>query len=102
MAAWSTAIRAALGARFGGHWQARTTEEIAADPTLGERLGPEPAAELVRFLALADLAKFDDRDGLQSPLPDPDLAPGWLVALVASTSPSSVPAAGARSRIKGK
>ncbi len=102
MAAWSSAIRAALAARFGGHWQARTTEEIAADPTLGERLGPEPAAELVRFLALADLAKFDDRDGLQPPLPDPDLAPGWLVALVDSRSPSSVPAAGASSRINGK
>ena len=102
MAAWSTAIRAALGGRFGGHWHARTTEEIAADATLAERLGPEPAAELVRFLALADLAKFDDRDGLQPPLPDPDLAPGWLVALAASPSPSSVPAAGARSRIKGK
>jgi len=102
MAAWSSAIRAALAARFGGHWQARTTEEIAADAALGERLGPEPAAELVRFLALADLAKFDDRAGLQPPLPDPDLASGWLVALVASTSPSSVPAAGARSRIKGK
>ena len=40
MAAWSTAIRAALAARFGGHWQARTTEEIAADPTLAEALGP--------------------------------------------------------------
>ncbi len=102
MAAWSTAIRAALAVRLGGHWNARTTEEIAADQTLLERLGPEPAAELVRFLALADLAKFDDREGLQPPLPDPDLAPGWLAALVASALPSSVPAAGARSRIKGK
>lgn len=102
MAAWSTALRTALAVRFGGHWQARTTEEIAADPTLADSLGPEPAAELVRFLVLADLAKFDDRDGLQPPLPDPDLAPGWLIALAASTSASSVPAAGARSRIKGK
>ena len=98
MAAWSSAIRAALAARFGGHWQARTTEEIAADLTLSERLGPEPTAELVQFLALADLAKFNDRDGLQPPLPD--VAPEWLVEFVASAS--SVPAAGAMSRIKGK
>ena len=102
MAAWSAAVRGALATRFGGHWNARTTEEIAAEQTLAETLGAESAGELIRFLALADLAKFDDRDGLQPPLPEPDVTPGWLVALVASRSISSEPAAGARSRIKGK
>jgi hypothetical protein len=102
MAAWSLAIRAALAARFGGHWHARTTEEIAADPIVAERLGPELATALVRFLAVADLAKFDDRDGLQPPLPDPDFMPGWLSALDAPTSAPGVPSAGAMSRIKGK
>ena len=62
----------------------------------------ERAAELIRFLALADLAKFDDRDGLQPPLPDPELGPEWFFTLVGSTSPPSIPAAGARSRINGK
>jgi hypothetical protein len=98
MAAWSIAVREALVARFGASWRARTTEEIAADATLAEALGPEPTARLVEFLSDADRAKFDDRDGLQPPVPD-DL-PDWLIAFVAPTS--NVPAAGARSRIIGK
>jgi len=96
MAAWSAEVRAALADRFGGHWLALTTEEIAADRTLTETLGTGPAADLIRFLIDADRAKFDDREGLQPPR-DEDV-PGWLSGFVAS----SVPAAGARSMIKGK
>src|SRR5262249_4557252 len=108
MAAWSDAVRAALAARFGPQWRARTTEEVAADPALAAALGPAPVHSLIGFLSRADLAKFDDREGLQSPLPLADVAPDWLVEFVASTSPSTapaivtVPAAGARSRISGK
>jgi hypothetical protein len=104
MAAWSTLVRTALAARFGGGWHARTTEEIAAEAALVETLGAERAGELVRFLVQADLAKFDDRDGLQPPLPDLEAAPEWLAALLASASPAPapVPSAGASSRIKGK
>jgi hypothetical protein len=101
MAAWSEAVRVGLSAQLGGGWRARTTEEIAGDAALAEALGPETAAELVRYLALADLAKFDDRQGLQSPLPDADVSPPWLITLVGSLPPSD-PAAGARSTIKGK
>ncbi len=36
-------VRAALVAEFGVAWAARTTEEIALDPTLADRLGPEVA-----------------------------------------------------------
>jgi hypothetical protein len=96
MAAWSTLVRNALAARFGGRWHARTTEEIAAEPDLAETLGTARAAELVRFLVQADLAKFDDRDGHQPPLPDLESAPEWLAELLAW------PSAGASSRIKGK
>jgi hypothetical protein len=96
MAAYSAAVRSALAARFGAQWNARTTEEIADDATLAEAIGPERSAQLVEFLSLADRAKFDDREGVQSPLPD--AAPEWLAGFVAS----SVPEAGARSMIKGK
>ena len=98
MAAWSAAVRDALAVRQGPQWRARTTEEIAADATLAATLGPALAARLVELLTLADRAKFDDVDGLQPPWPD--LATGWLVDFVAGSS--TVPAAGARSRIKGK
>src|SRR5262249_29502606 len=96
MDAWSTATRAALAARFGAAWQARTTEEIAADPGLSATLHVETIAGLVAFLGDADRAKFDDRQGLQPPSPSP--APDWLARFLAS----SVPEAGARSMIKGK
>jgi hypothetical protein len=102
MAAWSAAVRSALAARLGGHWHTRTTEELAADPSLAEALGAGPATELLGFLALADRAKFDDHVGLQPPLPCPELVPDWLAALVASPSSSAAPAAAARSTISGK
>lgn len=102
MIAWSAAAREALAARSGPQWRARTTEEIAAETSLAGTLGDDLAAQLVGFLTEADRAKFDDRDGLQPPLPG-DL-PGWLAAFVASSSPTAVAeaAAGARSRINGK
>jgi hypothetical protein len=96
MAAWSAAVRAALAVRSGAPWNARTTEEIAADASLAATLGPGTVEALVRFLSEADRAKFDDREGLQPPLPD--AVPGWLAELVASCDPK----AGARSMIKGK
>jgi hypothetical protein len=86
MAAWSASVRAVLAARFGAHWQARTTEEVASDSTLAETLGTEPAVELVRFLARADRAKFDDREGLQPPLSRSEVASPWLVEFVGSTA----------------
>jgi hypothetical protein len=102
MDAWSDAVRGTLAVRFGEHWNARTTEEIAADPALAVAIGAEAAAALVRFLAVADLGKFDDRDGLQPPLPETDLAAGWLDALAASTSAPFAPAAAASSMIRGR
>jgi hypothetical protein len=96
MTAWSAEVRGTLADRFGEHWRARTTEEIAGDVSLIERLGDETAARLVRFLIDADRAKFDDREGLQPPLVD--AVPEWVAGFVAS----SVPAAGARSMINGK
>jgi hypothetical protein len=104
MAAWSDAVRAALTARLGVHWQARTTEEIASDTLLAETFGPEAAVDLVRFLGLADCAKFDDREGLQPPHPLSEVAAPWLVEFVASTPPLSltVLTPGAASRIKEK
>lgn len=45
---------------FGAAWLAKTTEEIANDPVLVDRIGPEPAAQLIAFLAEADRAKFAD------------------------------------------
>jgi hypothetical protein len=106
LGAWSAAARQALATRHGPQWSARTTEEIAGDPALGETLGPDLSARLVEFLSEADRAKFDDAEGLQPPQPGPgagaDAAPEWLVAFVGTTAPPSVPAAGARSTIRGK
>jgi MYXO-CTERM domain-containing protein len=54
----SEAVRAALVAAFGPTWASKTTEEVAADPTLGDRLGVDQAGRLVEFLRAADRAKF--------------------------------------------
>lgn len=51
-------LRDALITAFGPSWSAKTTEEIAADPALPTRLGPEPSARVVAILADADRAKF--------------------------------------------
>lgn len=58
MTLWAVRVRDALVARFGAAWGAMTTEEIAAEPALNARLGPERAEQLVRFLRAADRAKF--------------------------------------------
>lgn len=55
-------IRSALVARFGESWSARTTEEIALDQPLLERLGPERTEILVEYLRRADRIKFATSD----------------------------------------
>ncbi len=92
MIAWSVAVREALTTRFGPGWRAKTTEEIAADSSLTEALGPILAARVVQFLRAADRAKFADSD---EPAVDPDFE--GLAALI----PATAAAAGASSRIKG-
>ncbi|MEW4569749.1 hypothetical protein AB1L88_17945 [Tautonia sp. JC769] len=88
-------LRDALVNAFGPSWNAKTTEEIGADPALPARLGPEASARAVAILAEADRAKFagpsagppadggdedddDDRglDGLLSSLAAPPADPG--------------------------
>ena len=54
----SSRVRAGLIAEFGPTWGARTTEEIARDPILAERLGPEIADAIVVYLDRVDRAKF--------------------------------------------
>ena len=54
----SPRVRAALITEFGPTWGARTTEEIARDPILTDRLGPAIAADLVAYLDRVDRAKF--------------------------------------------
>jgi hypothetical protein len=92
----SRAVRAALAARFGPSWRARTTEEIAADPALAERVGTDQAARLVAFLREADRAKFAGEADLGPP--EPPAAFAWLDELLAAFGTE----AGARSRINGK
>lgn len=54
----SRRIRDTLIARFGADWAGLTTEEIAADRRLPERLPPEDAAKLISMLTIADNCKF--------------------------------------------
>ncbi len=54
----SQAVRIALIAEFGPAWGSRTTEEIADDPTLCDRLGPDQAEAVVAYLRRVDRAKF--------------------------------------------
>lgn len=95
----SRAVRAALAARFGPSWSAKTTEEIAAEPALAEGLGAEPAARLVAFLAEADRAKFADAADLGPPEPPSYFA--RLDELLAALGADAGSTAGARSRING-
>ena len=93
MARRAARVREALMARFGPSWGAKTTEEIAAEPGLADRLGPLRAEQLVRFLHAADRAKFAG-----DPDPDGDAQPGpwddWVDDFVAE--------AGAMSRTRGR
>jgi len=54
----SQTVRAALIAAFGPAWSSRTTEEIARDPALVDRLGAESAQAVIAYLQRVDLAKF--------------------------------------------
>src|SRR5262249_54101410 len=51
-------IRAALVARFGPSWRAKTKEELSNDHQLEEVLGPDLLPELMRFLDQVDTLKF--------------------------------------------
>jgi hypothetical protein len=58
LVALSMSTKNALAARFGATWRAKTTEELATEPTLAEVLGPEPLRELIEFLDRIDRLKF--------------------------------------------
>lgn len=59
----ATAVRAAIVARLGGSWSARTTEEMAADATaLQGAFGDDVSARLLAFLIAADRARFAGRN----------------------------------------
>jgi hypothetical protein len=106
--ALAEAVRAALVARFGEGWRAKTTEEVADAPDLRDALGPDAAARLVTFLRLADLAKFSgdrfDAEGApDAGQREPAAWYGSAAGLVSAlATPACGGAAGARSRIKGK
>ncbi len=54
----SERVRSSLIAAFGPAWASKTSEEIAADPTLEDRLEPGTRVRLLAFLEAADHAKF--------------------------------------------
>jgi hypothetical protein len=58
LVALSTSAKSALATRFGPAWRAKTTEELAVQPALGELLGPEMLQELIEFLDRIDRLKF--------------------------------------------
>ena len=80
-------VRAALVTRLGPAWAAKTTEEIAAEASLEDQVGPEWAEPLIRFLRETDRVKFaappDDPEGLQGDEWD-DWVAGFVAALEAS------------------
>jgi hypothetical protein len=79
-------VRAALIARFGPGWGAKTTEEIAAEPGPAAAWGPERAEQLVRFLHAADRAKFAGTGAEAAHSPEWD---AWVEAFVAEAGASS-------------
>ncbi len=76
LVALSMSTKNALAARFGPTWRAKTTEELAAEPALGEVLGPESLEELFQFFDRIDRLKFaperpdHDQRSLQAELAD--------------------------------
>jgi hypothetical protein len=58
LVALSTSAKSALATRFGPAWRAKTTEELAVEPVLGELLGPDKLQELIEFLDRIDRLKF--------------------------------------------
>ena len=90
LTAWAESVRDVLVARFGPSWAAKTTEEIAAEPSLAERLGSERAAQLVRFFHAADRAKFAGDHDVSSRDGDHGEAwAGWAEEFVGSVSRES-------------
>jgi hypothetical protein len=87
----SEAVRAALIGAFGPGWGSKTTEEIAAEPILAERLDPEEVGHLIEFLRQADRAKFAEDESYRF-----DDREEWVGSFV------SAMAAGATSRIIGR
>ncbi len=94
MIAASDSVRVALIGAFGPSWKSKTTEEIAAEPAVGDRLGPDRAARLGEFLAEADRAKFAGQE--------PGGVEGWEAWAASFAEGLAAGAAGARSRINGK
>lgn len=93
-------IRRAFVRRFGPHWAAKTTEEIADEAAVVEWLGPERAEVVLGLLAEADRAKFASIDGEPAGESDgEDQGDEWeAVALEVETSALE----GAMSRMKGR
>jgi hypothetical protein len=90
MIAWSLSLRESMAGTFGPTWLAKTTEEIARDSTLFDTIGPEPAAQLLAFLADADRTKFADTFDLPpSTLADSELRD--LMNIIAKAVPKSNP-----------
>jgi len=96
LVALAESVRAALVARFGASWRAKTTEEIASDAAPADAFGVETAERLVTLLREADRAKFaaTDAAGSGSQRDDVDAWMPWVAEFLAE--------AGATSRISGK
>jgi hypothetical protein len=56
------AVRSAIVAAHGPAWASKTTEELADEPELVERLGVDRAARLVELFRVSDRAKFAGED----------------------------------------
>jgi hypothetical protein len=56
------AVRSAIVAAHGPAWASKTTEELAAEPSLVERLGVDRAGRLVELFRISDRAKFAGED----------------------------------------
>jgi hypothetical protein len=90
------AVRAALAARFGEHWQAKTTEEVAADPALVAAFDAPTVELLVALLRRSDLVKFAGTSSLVNEVDstEVDQWARWVDGFASR--------AGARSTINGK
>jgi len=89
-------VRAALAARFGPAWRAKTTEEVANEAGIAEAFGPEAAGRVVALLRAADLQKFAPSG------PEGIGGHGTDVADWSEFVAGFVAAAGARSTITGR
>lgn len=96
--AGSIAVRAALVARFGEDWRAKTTEEVAAALAEGGPLDRDLVGRLAGFLSLSDLAKFGGErfDVALAAQRGPGDVDKWASAVIAGL------AAGAKSTSNGK